>query len=54
MATIMNKKPKREIMGASVILLKLKISGLNVISVEEPVIRKKPITIMTKPIAIRR
>jgi hypothetical protein len=54
MATIMNKKPKREIIGANVILLKLKISGLNIISVEEPVIRKKPITTIAKPIAIRK
>jgi len=53
MAKIINRKPKKEIMGPKVIRRKLKISGLNLTSVEEPVIRKKPMTITIKPAAIR-
>lgn len=40
-------------MGPKVIRRKLKISGLNLTSVEEPVIRKKPMTITIKPAAMR-
>jgi hypothetical protein len=53
MAKMINRKPKNEIIGPKVMRRKLKISGLNLIWVEEPVIRKKPMTITIKPAAIR-
>jgi hypothetical protein len=52
MANMINKKPKNETIGPTVMRRKLKISGLNSTWVEEPVIRKKPITIIANPDAI--
>lgn len=54
MAKMINKKPKKDVIGPIVIRRVLKISGLNSTSVEEPVINKNPITIIAKPIAINR
>lgn len=52
-AKMINRNPKNDTIGATVILLKLKISGLNVVSVDEPDIRINPNTIITKPMAIK-
>lgn len=49
---MINKNPKNEVIGPTVILRVLKISGLNSVTVVEPDIRKKPITIITNPTAI--
>lgn len=45
-------KPNNETIGPTVIRRKLKMSGLNSLVVEEPVINAKPKTIITKPMAI--
>ncbi len=49
-----NMNPKKETIGATVILRVLKISGLNSVTVGEPVIRINPKTIMIKPKAISK
>lgn len=46
--------PKKETIGPTVILRVLKISGLNSVTVGEPVIRINPKTIMIKPKAISK
>lgn len=52
MAKIIEIKPNNEIIGPNVIRRKLKTSGLNSLTVDEPVINAKPKTIMAKPTAI--
>jgi hypothetical protein len=52
MANTIKTKPNKETIGAKVILRKLKTSGLNSTSVVEPVIKKKPVTIIRKLTAI--
>lgn len=49
----MNRKPKNEIIGPTVMRRKLKISGLKSVRVVEPVIKKNPTTMMRKPTAIK-
>jgi len=49
-----NMNPKKETIGPTVILRVLKISGLNSVTVGEPVIRINPKTIMIKPKAISK
>jgi len=48
MAKMTNMNPKKETIGPTVILRVLKISGLNSVTVGEPVIRINPKTIMIK------
>ena len=50
---MMDIKPNNEIIGPIVILLKLYTSGLNSLTVVEPVISAKPKMIMAKPTAIK-
>ena len=49
----MDIKPNKEIIGPIVILRKLYTSGLNSLTVVEPVISAKPKMIMAKPTAIK-
>ena len=54
MAKIININPKNEIIGPTVILRVLKISGLNSVTVAGPVIKINPNTMIAKPTAISR
>jgi hypothetical protein len=54
-AQISKAKPINTIIGASVILLKLKMAGLNSfgLSAFHPIIRRNPIIMIIKPIIIK-
>ena len=54
MAKIININPKNEIIGPTVILRVLKMSGLNSVTVAGPVIKINPNTMIAKPTAISR